>query len=328
MSDPIVVILNWHGWRDTIACLESLFDASATPCRVIVCDNDSHDESISQISEWGRLRFGKNFENVNHSDIRSGFSLHLGIRLALVENGANLGFAGGNNVGIQLAMSDLDCNYVWLLNNDTEVHPDALRNLIARVEADDTIGLCGSTLIYHHERDRVQAFGGSTFNPYTGRSRHIGAFESIHAIPADPIETERNMSYVVGAAMLVRRAYLEQIGLMHEGYFLYYEEIDWCTRGKGKFRLGYAPDSHVFHKEGASIGTSASGGSPLSVYYLYRSRVRFTWRFYRWLLPLVLGACAWDIFKLLVKGHGAQARAAIKGTLQMPRVAKPKAVAA
>lgn len=328
MSEPIVVLLNWNGWQDTIACLESLFDTRATPCRVIVCDNDSHDESITQISEWGHLRFGDQFVQLKRNDINRGFSLRQETKFVLIENRANLGFAAGNNIGVRLALNSQDCKFVWLLNNDTTVAPDALARLMIRAESDPSIGLCGSTLIYHHDRNKVQAFGGSTFNPFTGRSRHIGAFQSVQAIPTDPTETERCMSYVVGAAMLVRREYLEQIGLMHEGYFLYYEEIDWCSRGKGKFRLGYAPDSHVFHKEGASIGTAASGGSPLSVYYLYRSRVRFTWRFHRWLLPLVLGACAWDIFKLLVKGHGAQARAAIKGALQMQRVAKPKEVAA
>jgi GT2 family glycosyltransferase len=120
--------------------------------------------------------------------------------------------------------------------------------------------------------------------------------------------------------MLVRRAYLEQIGLMQEDYFLYYEEIDWCTRGKDKFRLGYAPNSLVFHKEGASIGTAASGGSALSTYYLFRSRVRFTARFYSVLLITVLPACAWDIFKLLVKRKFALANAAWRGAMQLPRL--------
>lgn len=324
-----VVILNWNGCHDTLDCLTSLFKSNYSNYTVIVCDNASSDESLTEIADWANRMVSPDlFSKFTRSEIESGREIDPVTKLALVDNGANLGFAGGNNTGIRLALSNPDISYVWLLNNDTEVHPNALGNAYARAESDSTLGLCGSTLIYHYDRNKVQAFGGSTFNPYTGRSRHIGAFESIHAIPADPIETERNMSYVVGAAMLVRRAYLEQIGLMHEGYFLYYEEIDWCTRGKGKFRLGYAPDSHVFHKEGASIGTSAAGGSPLSVYYLYRSRIRFTWRLHRWLLPLVLGACAWDIFKLLVKGHGAQAKAAIKGTLQIPRVAKPKVVTA
>lgn len=320
MSEPIVVLLNWNGWRDTVACLDSLFAAGATPCRVLVCDNDSHDESVAQLSAWGQMRFGNRFERFTRSDVDRGVSLHKDTKFALIENLANLGFAAGNNVGVRLAMREPDCQFVWLLNNDTTVLPDALARVVARAESDPSIGLCGSTLIYHHNQQMVQAFGGATYNRFFGKSRHIGAFAPLSAVPSDPTETEKVMSYVVGAAMLVRRAYLEQVGLMQEDYFLYYEEIDWCTRGKGKFHLGYAPDSYVFHKEGASIGTAASGGSALSTYFLFRSRIRFTARFYPELLAPVLGACAWDIFKMLVKRKFALAQAALRGIAQLPRL--------
>ena len=320
MSEPIVVLLNWNGWRDTLACLNSLFDVRATPCRVLVCDNGSHDESVVQLSAWGQMRFGNRFERLTRRDVDRGVSLHKETKLALIENEANLGFAAGNNVGVRLAMRSPDCLYFWLLNNDTTVVPDALARVVARAESDPTIGLCGSTLIYHHNQQMVQAFGGSTYNRFSGKSRHIAAFASLSTVPTDPTETEKAMSYVVGAAMLVRRAYLEEIGLMQEDYFLYYEEIDWCTRGKKKFRLGYAPDSHVFHKEGASIGTDPAGGTPLSMYYLFRSRIRFTARFNPELLPLVFTACAWDIFKLLVKRKFPLAKAAFRGALHLPKL--------
>lgn len=320
MSEPIVVLLNWNGWRDTLACLDSLFDSRATPCRVLVCDNGSHDESVAQLFAWGQMRFSKRFERFTRVDVDRGVSLRYDTKFALVENGANLGFAAGNNIGVRLALRSLDCHFVWLLNNDTTVAPDALAQVVARAESDPSIGLCGSTLIYHHNQQMVQAFGGATYNRFTGKSRHIGAFASTSAVPIDPAATEKTMSYVVGAAMLVRRAFLEQVGLMQDDYFLYYEEIDWCTRGRGRFKLGYAPGSLVFHKEGASIGTAASGGSALSTYYLFRSRVRFTARFHPALLAMVLTACAWDIFKLLVKRKTALANAAVRGTFQMPRL--------
>lgn len=316
MSEPIVVLLNWNGWRDTVACLESLFDDRATPCRVVVCDNDSHDESVAQLSVWGQIRFGNRFEQMTRSDVGRGVSLRENTKLALIENGANLGFAAGNNVGVRLAMRSPDCQFVWLLNNDTTVAPDALARVVARAESDPSIGLCGATLIYHHNQQMVQAFGGATHNRFSGKSRHIGAFAPLSAVPIDPVETERRMSYVVGAAMLVRRAYLEQVGLMQEDYFLYYEEIDWATRGQGRFRLGYAPESVVFHKEGASIGTSAGGGSPLSLFYLFRNRVRYAWRFHRTFVPSVLFFCAVDLAKLVVRRRWRQAFSALRGVLQ------------
>lgn len=315
-----VILLNWNGWRDTLECLESLFKSNHSAFSVIVCDNASSDNSVAEITQWANKALGSEaFTTFTKEQLASGSGLTHATRLVLVTNGANLGFAGGNNVGVRLALNSPECEYVWLLNNDTTVDTNALGNVLARAEADPSIGLCGSTLVYHHDQQMVQALGGATFNRFTGRSKHIGAFSARSDVPTDPAATERAMSYVVGAAILVRRAFLEQVGLMQEDYFLYYEEIDWCTRGKGKFRLGYAPNSYVFHKEGASIGTAASGGSALSTYYLFRSRVRFTARFYPGLLVPVSSACAWDIFKMLVKRKVALAQAAWRGVAQLPR---------
>lgn len=318
------VLLNWNGFRDTIECLTSLLPGLKANCGVIVCDNASSDGSAEEISKWA-LVHAPEWELIalGQAAVAHGVKPSPN-KIYLVQNNTNMGFAGGNNVGIRLALNDLTCKYVWLLNNDTTVDANSLSAVVARAEEDATIGLCGSTLIYHHNQEMVQAMGGSTFNRFTGRSKHIGAFTALRDVPINPAATEQAMSYVVGAAMLVRRDYLEQVGLMQEDYFLYYEEIDWCTRGKGKFRLGYAPDSHVFHKEGASIGTAASGGSALSVYYLFRSRVRFTARFYPGLLGFVLAACAWDVFKFIVKRKFSLAQAATRGVLHLPRLVPEK----
>ena len=190
---------------------------------------------------------------------------------------------------------------------------------MARMEQDPDLGICGSTLVYFHQRDVVQAFGGAEYSRLTGRSRHVGAFLPISRVPESPEAVEREMSYVVGAAMLVSRAFLEQIGLMREDYFLYCEELDWAIRGAGRFRLGYAPQSVVWHKEGASIGTSANGGSPVSVFYLFRNRVRVSARYFWWCLPGVLAFCALDIAKLVARRRWPQALAAMRGVCQMAR---------
>jgi len=315
-----VVLLNWNGFRDTLECLASLFKSNKILFSVIVCDNGSSDDSVAEITQWASATLPANeFATYTKVQVATGARLDISTRLALVENGANLGFAGGNNVGVRLALNSPECGYVWLLNNDTTVDANALSNVLARAESDPRIGLCGSTLIYHHDQQMVQALGGATFNRYTGRSKHIGAFLPRSDVPTDPAPTEAAMDYVVGAAMLVRRAYLEQVGLMQEDYFLYYEEIDWCTRGNGLFSLGYAANSFVFHKEGASIGTASSGGSTLSIYYLFRNRVRFTLRFFPLALPFVLASCGLDIFKFMLKHKGSSAAAAIRGVLQLKR---------
>jgi hypothetical protein len=323
MTNSAVVLLNWNGWRDTLACLDSLFADGATPCRVLVCDNASKDESVAQLRAWALARFGDRFVQLTRTQVDAGAQLAPDAALALIENGGNLGFAAGNNVGIRLALRDARCDFVWVLNNDTVVQPDALGRAVERMRADPAIGLCGSTLIYFDEPEKVQALGGACYSRWTGRSRHVGAFGPRSEVPADGAALEPGFSYVVGAAMLASRAFLEQVGLMREDYFLYYEEIDWATRGAGRFRLGYAPASVVLHKEGASIGTSASGGSPLSLYFLYRNRLRFSWRFHRAFIVTVVSSCLLDIARLAARGRWPQVRAALRGVFQVGRGVAP-----
>lgn len=239
--------------------------------------------------------------------------------IVLLDNGANLGFAGGNNPGIRLALEDADCTHVWVLNNDTVVRPDALRQALARMRADPRVGLCGSTLLYFDDPGVVQALGGARYSRWTGRSRHVGAFLPAQEVPADGRAVEASLSYVVGAAMLVSRDFVEHVGLMQDDYFLYFEEIDWATRGVGHFRLGYAPGSVVLHKEGASIGTAAGGGSPLSLYFLYRNRLRFSWRFHRAFVISVVYFSLLDVGRLILRKRWPQARAALRGLLQLAR---------
>jgi len=313
-----VVILNWNGKTDTLACLESLLESEGVEFRVVVCDNGSGDDSLAALASWGRQHFGSGFRQLGRAEVDvAAPAPHE--RFFLVDNAANLGFAGGNNVGLRWALRDAACRHVWLLNNDTVVAPDALSQVLARLTAHSDMGLCGSTLVYAHDRQTVQAWGGMAYSRWTGRTRHLGAFSRLGQLPANPAAVEAEMACVVGASMLVRREWLETVGLLGEDYFLYYEEMDWAVRAAGRFKLGWAPRSIVFHKEGASIGTAPAGGSQLSTYYLFRSRVRFAWRFNRGRLPLVLAFTLMDAAKLAFRARWPLARAALRGTLQRAR---------
>lgn len=311
----IVVLLNWNGWQDTIACLASLLNSSTEDFNIIVCDNGSSDGSFDQLIQWAQQHLPNDYATTTRTQIELA-SFRLPIKkLLLIDNQSNLGFAGGCNVGVRAAMSDSCCQYIWLLNNDTEVATDALQQTIDYMDCSPDIGICGSTLIYHHNRQMLQALGGSHYTPWLGRSRHLGAFESVDsALQAMNLAViESKMSYVVGAAMMIRRQVFEQIGLMTEDYFLYYEELDLAVRSRCHFRLGYAPLSKVYHKEGASIGTDASGGSPLSLYYLFRNRLLFTVRHYPQFLPTVLAFSLWEILKFILKRRWPQALSASRG---------------
>lgn len=313
-----VVILNWNGKSDTLACLDSLLASEGAEFRTVVCDNGSSDGSLAAVAAWARQRLGAGFRELRAAEVGSSVPAPHE-RFFLIDNAANLGFAGGNNVGLRWALRDPACRHVWLLNNDTLVAPDALSQALARVAARSDIGICGSTLVYAHDRQTVQAWGGSAYSAWSGRTRHLGAHSPLAQLPVDPAPVEREMACVVGAAMLVRREWLETVGLLDEGYFLYFEEIDWATRAQGRFSLGWAPRSLVFHKEGASIGTAPGGGSPLSAYYLFRNRLRFAWRFHRSRLPVVLACTLLDVAKLALRARWPQARAALRGTLQLSR---------
>ncbi len=258
-----IVLLNWNGWRDTDACLESLKGLAYPNFNVVVVDNASSDGSEARLRE-------------------------LYPKLTLLQSGANLGFAGGNNVGLRYALEH-GAQYVWLLNNDTLVQPDALTELVAKMQRDPGLGLCGSTLLYESARDTVQALGGAHYNRWLGTVKHIGHHEHWPRT-VDEREVEERLSYLIGASTLASRNFLEQIGLLQDDYFLYFEELDWAARARGRFRLGYAAKSIVYHKEGSSIGgndRAKSAKSYTADRYALQNRVRFTRRFYPYALPTV-----------------------------------------
>lgn len=301
-----IVILNWNGWKDTLLCLESVFQLKGERFSVIVCDNGSTDGSLEKIEEWAQgklaitgaelkaspipLKIGQkpmSYKRLDRTESENGELTS--VPLILIETGGNLGFAGGSNFGIRYALRDPQVSHVWLLNNDTVVHPDALSALIDRQAAGDAPGMVGSTLYYFAEPDVIQAQGGAHWDPEVFNARHINV-GARRGSELSQSAVESQMDYVVGASMLVSREFLEQIGLMEESYFLYFEELDWAIRARGRFKFGYAPMSGVFHKEGAKIGSSHQGNeSPLSFYLLNRNRlwvVRRYWTGRVWRLRL------------------------------------------
>lgn len=306
-----IIVLNWNGWRDTIECLESLQSLDYVNYQIIVVDNNSSDDSMNKIKEWAEGRINVDSVFITHNNrkkpvtyieydrktaetggltslerILSRCLPHQ--RLILIQSGDNLGFAGGNNVGIRYALTKKDFDYIWLLNNDTVVKSDTLIHLVKRMQEDPNIGICGSTLLYYGEPQLVQAYGGAYYNKWLGIAKHIGTYSKFTGT-VNLNEIERKMKYVIGASMLVSRDFLQTIGLMSEDYFLYFEEIDWAVRAKGQFKLGYAPESIVYHKEGATIGSSSDPNkkSITADYYAIKNRIVFTRKHYRWALPAV-----------------------------------------
>jgi len=294
MPKVYIILVNWNGWRDTIECLESVFCLKYDNFCVLVCDNGSTDDSLARIAEWaeGAIQASSVSADLKHLSYPPHPKpipyLELGAnksadfhgrkeRLFLIQTGRNLGFAGANNVGLRLAMKAGDLEYAWLLNNDTAVAPDALAELVLRMEEEPRAGMCGSTLLYYDDGKTVQALGGARYSKWTARVHHIGEGLTVDtALPRR--EVEKQLSYVVGASLLVRRAFLERVGLMNESYFLFFEEIDWITRANNQFQLAYSPQSIVYHKQGRSTGEGSEIEASDNVSGIYgpRSRILYT----------------------------------------------------
>jgi GT2 family glycosyltransferase len=209
-------------------------------------------------------------------------------QIIFIHSERNRGFAGGNNLGIQYALRQKDAAYIWILNNDTVIAPDALAKLIECMQRQEQggkkIGILGSKLLYYDVPELIQAVGGR-YNKWLGVGHHIGANERDEGQFDRPLS---RIDYIVGAAMLVPRAFLDDAGLLAEDYFMYFEEPDWAARARQKgWELAYCWESRVYHKEGRSIGSHASlkQRQPLSDYYLLKNRLVFTRKFYKQCLP-------------------------------------------
>ena len=280
----VSVVLNWNGWLDTIECLESLLRATTPGHQIVVCDNGSQDHSIERLTEWadGLLEIKSAseegaswsyrpvekplpyalFVSPEHAAVYS--ESFEDIPLIFIRTGSNLGYAGGNNVGIRFAIEHLHADYVWLLNNDTIVERQALSRLTDAMALRSDVAVLGSRLMQYSSPDTIQALGGGHLQPRSGKETQVGR----GCIEHDEIDRAIELEHVVGASMFVRVDAVREAGVLDESYFLYREETDWCIElRKRGWKLLYCPESIVWHKEGRSVGYK----SPLHDYYAVRN---------------------------------------------------------
>ena len=319
-----VLLLNWKNAKDTIECMQSILSAEDLSIKgVVVCDNGSNDGSLEKIKAWMETS-AEDFWDIQYRDQK--FSAVEGEKNAtppffvLIDNGFNGGFAAGNNIGLDFIKKNLTYDYVFVLNNDTIIEPTTVSSCIEHFDSADNMGLCGCKVVYEHSRHLVQAYGGASFNPWLGRAVNLGSMNDSSIVP-DSQEVEAKLDYIMGAAMMISKPCLESIGNMEEKYFLYYEEADWATRAKkAGFGLGFAKDSVVYHKEGASIGSSFDKAkrSFLADYYLVSSRVKFTAKFYPFYLPSVYAFCFFQALRNLIKLDFGRFKIIIQAMLQKP----------
>lgn len=256
MEKISIVVLNFNGLNDTLDCLVSLKPISVknTNVDVIVVDNDSHDDSHKTLSKIKWIKF--------------------------IQNKDNLGYSGGNNVGIQLAMEN-GADYILILNNDTIVQPNFIEPLVH--SARDGIA---SPKIYfakgyefHHAGYKKKDLGKVIW--YAGGKidwdNIIGSHIGVDEVDRGQFDKEAEVDFATGACMMVRSDVFKKIGLFDEKYFLYFEDADLCQRAKNSnFLVKFQPQSVISHKNAASTGGS---GSQLQDYFITRNRLLFGFKY-------------------------------------------------
>lgn len=181
--------------------------------------------------------------------------------LIFIQTGNNLGFSGGNNIGIRYALKKGDFGYIWLLNNDTKINRDALTALVETARADPKKGAVGSVIYEMGEPEKIQIWGGARINFLRGVTH---CFKT-------PVPSER-LHYIAGSSLLLKRKVLEEVGLFDEGFFLYWEDSDLCFRmRKAGWKLAVAEKSKIWHKGGASFNRT----NLYLIINFYVSSVRF-----------------------------------------------------
>jgi hypothetical protein len=212
----------------------------------------------------------------------------------IIQSGTNLGFAGGNNIGVRNALES-GAKYVWLLNNDAVVDPQALTTLVEAMENNADIAIAGSKIFYHAEPLKIWSAGGM----WEKGRLHL-RMRGANQVDQGQFEDLCEIDSVSGCSMLVRSAIIEKIDLMNEEYFLYWEDSEWCARARSRgYKVLFVPSSKVWHKVSASTMQSS-----FSQYYYYtRNGFSFLWANDTMLLPIFACYNLLFGFKAMVFGN-------------------------
>jgi GT2 family glycosyltransferase len=250
-----IIILNWNGLGDTIECLESLKRITYPNYEVIVVDNGSQGNDAQVLQE----RFGD--------------------YIHLIQNDKNYGYTGGSNIGIRYALNDSSPDYFLILNNDVVVTPDFVTRMVEVADGDTSIGIVGSKILLHGLPNIIQSIGCRR-NMRSGMGTFIGNKEVDHG----QHDAVREVDYVVGCCLLIKRGVVAKVGLLDESYFCYCEEIDYCFRvRKAGYKILSAPNAKIWHKKSVrlkpwykTLRRTDQLDTPLyQVYFMARNNFKF-----------------------------------------------------
>ncbi|MGF7037025.1 glycosyltransferase family 2 protein [Mucilaginibacter lappiensis] len=241
MKPVSIITVNFNQGYVTQALLSSIdLTNNYSPVEIIVVDNGS---AVNSVPEW----------TIKYPHIK------------FIRSEENLGFAGGNNLGIKEAAGD----YLFLVNNDTVFTPGLIETLVNTLESNPRIGMVSPKIRYFDQPDMLQYMGFTSMNYFTARNYCTGQFE-VDKGQYDQLTGPTG--YAHGAAMMIRKECVEKAGLMAENFFLYYEEMDWCDRiKKAGYEIWLVSGALIYHKESVSVGKA----SVLKEYFMNRNRILF-----------------------------------------------------
>ncbi len=219
LKNTAIVLVNYNNYEDTIESVDSLLVASVPSSSIIVVDNNSQNNSVKEIKN--------KFEDIY-----------------LIKSSKNLGFSGGNNLGIKYALKH-NFKFIVLLNNDTIVEKNAIQILTKEMQSDDFLGIATGLIKYFPEKDKIWYNGGKLI-PSRGLAIHYNYGDNSTILAKC---NNRKVDFVSGCYLCIRSSVIDKLGLLSEDYFLYLEDIDYSARAKKLgVNIGYFPKSIIYHK--------------------------------------------------------------------------------
>jgi GT2 family glycosyltransferase len=287
-----IVIVNWNSFDVTQNCLASLRSIDYPNYKIIVVDNGSNDSSGDKLkSEFPEI--------------------------ILLKNEENLGFTGGNNIGIEFALNN-DLELVMLLNNDTIVTPKFATNLVTFLQQDVNIGAIQPKIMFNQEREIIWN-AGSSFSKVWHLTKTIGMGE----FDKGDYDTQREIPWVTGCCFLTKSSIIREIGKLDDCFFIYYEDTDWSFRIKQKgYKLIYEPSSKIYHEVGKSNDNRETFGegnlSPFSHYVNVRNHIFIVRRYAKGVFFIT--SMLYQLYKLvgyslyfLTRGRFKKLKSSIRG---------------
>ena len=310
MPKVYILILNYKRWQDVIECLDSVFRSEYKNFSVIVVDNDSQNNSLQYLKDWAngdtilkrKIEKPITYKYFHSKEIDASTDFNSSIQLFFIQNEANVGFAAGNNLVLQFLLKK-DA-YIWLLNPDMVVKEDTLYELVGFVAQQPFMSITGSIVKSFLHQDELILIGGARINY---NSATVSFIKKENEIP--------RMDFVYGGSLFAHAKHFNEIGLLPEDYFLFWEEADWCYQAKKKgYKLLVCKTAICYDKVSTSIGKGF-----LADYYYTRNGLLFLAKYKKDKIATAIVFAILRFIERIITGKWRKAGGVFKGILAFLR---------